>query len=72
MGGFRCVQTTAAGCGNDLPTRLGNLISAKKYVWTRLSIVFRMSSPICGFSMFQTKCHRQNDRTDRGIMSLFS
>ena len=21
--------------------------------------------------MFQTKCHRQNDRTDRGIISLF-
>ena len=24
------------------------------------------------FSMFQTKCHRQNDRTDSGIISLFS
>ena len=49
MGGSICVQNTAAGCGNDLPTRLGNHISAKKYVWMRLSIVFHMSSPICGF-----------------------
>ena len=60
------VRNTATGRGNDLPTRLGNHISFKKYARMRPFIVFHMSSP-----MFQTKCHRQNDHTDRGIISLF-
>ena len=39
MGGSRCVQNTPAGCGNNLPTRLGNHISDKKYVLMPLLLI---------------------------------
>ena len=72
MGGPRCVQDAPTGCGNDLLILLRNMTSDNKCKsWYSTCIVLCVFKPRLP-CMFETKCYRQNDRTDHGIFSWFS
>ena len=72
MGRSGCVQNTSIGCGNNLLILLINQTFDKNVNFDTVSVYHYCVFKPLFYSMSDTKCYRQNERTDHRIISWFS